>query len=384
VNTVTHIGETTFRNERKRFGIRQADRRFHAFIIGKTGTGKSTLLKSMILQDIAAGRGVALFDPHGDLVADVIERLPAARRRDTVHLDTPAGNWTFNPLADVPAGQEALAVAELVEVFKKIWTDEWGPRLEHLFRHVLFTLLEVPNATLADAQPLLTDRTHRRGVVSRLTNEDVRAFWQGEFEAMSPAFRAVVTAPLLNKLGAFLTDVRLRTILTSANSSFDLRAIMDEGHVLLVNLSRGQIGEGPAMLLGALLVAKIGLAGLARASQRESERRDFVLYLDEAHIYATRSLATMFSELRKYRVPLVLASQYLGQFETDVRDAVLGNVGTLISFRVGADDAQRLSREFMPTFAPEDLVRLPNRQIYLRLMIDGEVSKPFSAITLPA
>lgn len=352
------------------------------YVIGKTGTGKSTLLKTMILQDILAGRGLGLFDPHGDLTNEILALAREHGRDNIVYLDTPNANWTFNPLSRVAVGHEALAVAELIEVFKKIWTDEWGPRLEHLLRNVLFTLFEAPDATLADVHPLLTDRKYRERVAQSLHNSEVRDFWLTEYAGYSPAFRAVVTAPLQNKLGALLTDPRLRSIITAEKSSFDLESIMDEGQVLLVNLSRGQIGEGPAMLLGALLAASIGLEGLARADRPEHERRDFCLYLDEFQMFATQSFATMLAELRKYRVALVLANQYLGQLEPEVRDAVVGNVGTTISFRVSAADAGYIARELAPTFSPEDLIALPNHNICLRLMIDGEISRPFSASTV--
>ncbi len=379
---ITFFAETNHRGVRTRFGIRQADRCFHTYVIGKTGTGKSTLLKTMTAQDVASGRGFALFDPHGDLATEVLTAIPASRRADVIHLDTPAGNWTFNPLAGVEPGQEALAVAELIEVFRKIWTEDWGPRLEHLLRNVLFTLLEVPGSTLADVHPLLTDQDHRKGIAHSLRNVDVKEFWLREFNWYSPAFRAVVVAPLQNKLGALLTDPRLNAIITGEGSSFDLNDVMDGGKILLVNLSRGQIGEGPAMMLGALLAARIGLAGMARAKRAEADRRDFYLYLDEFQMFATRSLATMLSELRKYRVSLILANQYLSQLDVQVRDAVVGNVGTLICFRVSAADASYLARELDPVFAPVDLVGLPNHHIYLRLMIDAQVSRPFSATTL--
>ncbi len=380
-SSITYFAMTNHRNVKQLFGIRQADRRSHMYVVGKTGTGKSTLLKAMVLQDVAAGRGLALFDPHGDLAEEVLSRVPAARRADVIYLDTPRGNWTFNPLHGVRSGQEALATAELIEVFKKIWVDEWGPRLEHLLRNVLFTLLEVPGATLADVHDLLTDRTHREQTARSLRNQDVREYWLGEYAGYSPAFRAVVIAPLQNKLGAFLTDPRLHAIIAAERNSFDLDAVMDGGKILLVNLSRGQIGEGPAMVLGALLAARIGLQGLARADRPEAERRDFHLYLDEFQMFATRSLVSMLAELRKYRVCLILANQYLGQLDMAVRDAVLGNVGTLVCFRVSADDATHLARELEPVFKPVDLITLPNRHIYLRLMIDGQVSKAFSAET---
>ncbi|MEQ1758729.1 MAG: type IV secretion system DNA-binding domain-containing protein [Vicinamibacterales bacterium] len=380
-SNITYFAVTNARNTRRPFGIKQADRRFHTYAIGKTGTGKSTLLKNMVLQDVRNGRGLALFDPHGDLVEEVLSCVPEHRREDVVYLDTPRGSWTFNPLSGVKLGQEALATAELIEAFKKIWIDDWGPRLEHLLRNVLFTLMELPGATLADINRLLTDRDYNQSTARTLTNADVREFWLREFSGYSPAFRAVVTAPLQNKLGAMLTDPRMHAIIGAEKTSFDLNAVMDEGKILLVNLSRGQIGEGPAMMLGALLAARIGLAGLARADRPETERRDFHLYLDEFQMFATMSLATMLAELRKYRVPLILANQYLGQLDADVRDAVLGNVGTLVCFRVSADDAAHLAREMAPVFEPVDLIQLPNHHIYLRLMIDGQVSKPFSAET---
>ena len=379
---VTYFAETNHRGQRTRFGVKQDDRRFHTYVVGKTGTGKSTLLKTMILQDVASGRGLALFDPHGDLAFDVLAALPANRRRNVVYLDTPNGNWTFNPLAGVEPGQEALAVAELIEVFRKIWTDEWGPRLEHLWRNVLFTLLERQRSTLADVHRLLTDKDYRNDLAETLKNVAVREYWLREFNWYSPAFRAVVTAPLQNKLGALLTDPRMNAVIAAETSSFDLNTIMDGGKVLIVNLSRGQLGEGPAMMLGALLAARIGLAGLARANRTPATRRDFLVYLDEFQMFATRSLATMLAELRKYRVSLVLANQYLGQLDLAVRDAVLGNVGTLICFRVSADDAAHLAREMDPVFQPADLINLPNHHIYLRLMIDGQVSRAFSATTI--
>ena len=255
--------------------------------------------------------------------------------------------------------------------------------MEHLLRNVVFTLLEIPGSSLGDVSRLLTDWDHRKEVATNLSNTEVRNYWLEEFSKYSPAFRAVVVAPLQNKLGAMLTDPRLRAILTAEQSSFDLRTLMDERKILLVNLSRGQIGEGPATILGALLVAGIGLAGLARADTSEEDRPDFHLYLDEFQMFATRSMATMLAELRKYRVSLTLANQYLSQLDTPIADAVLGNVGTLVSFRTSAKDAGHLAREFSPVFQADDLIGLQNFNIYLRLMINGQVSRPFSAETIP-
>jgi type IV secretory pathway TraG/TraD family ATPase VirD4 len=379
---ITYFATTNKRDPDRMFGIRQTDLRSHMYVVGKTGTGKSTLVKAMVLQDVRANRGVALFDPHGDVVQDVLEQVPRRRQSDVVYLDTPAGNWCFNPVRAVPLGQEPLAVAELIEAFRKIWTDDWGPRLEHLLRNVLFTLFETPGATLADVAQLLADRKQREEVVATLANQEVRAFWRDEYARYSPAFRAVVIAPLQNKLGALLTDPRVRKIVTAPRDSFDLDATMDNRKILLVNLSRGRIGEGPATVLGALLAARIGLTGLARADRPESDRQDFHVYMDEFQMFATLSLATMLAQLRKYRVALILANQYLGQLDPEVRDAVLGNVGTIVSFRVSAQDAAHLAREFEPKFEAVDLIGLPNHNIYLKLMIDGQVSQPFSAQTL--
>lgn len=379
---IAFFAKTTFRNAGIPVGIRTADRRSHMYVIGKTGTGKSTLLKTLVLQDIAAGRGLALLDPHGDLAEEIAKRISPERRDDFVYLDVPnpALGWRFNPLGGIPKPQRALCVANMVEVFKKIWTDEWGPRLEHLLRNVIWTLLENDGSSFADIPRLLLDRDYRTAATKNVTNEIVRDYWQKEFSGYSPAFRAVVTAPLLNKVGAFLSDPILRSILSAPRSSVDFEKAMDTGKVVTVNLAKGKLGEGPSGLLGCLLVSHLSQLALKRADQPAAERRDFFLYLDEFQNFATLSVATMLSELRKYRLNMVLAHQYLSQLEPEVRDAVFGNVGTFVSFRVGAVDGPVIAREFEPTINPEDLVGLPNFQIYLRLMVNGEVSRGFSAM----
>lgn len=382
---IMYFARTTHRNVGRRFGIKREDRRSHMLVIGKTGTGKSTLLKTLVSQDLLRGEGLALFDPHGDLAESILSLVPRTREGDLIYLDVPntTKEWFFNPLAGIATDKKALAAAGMVEVFKKLWPDDWGPRLEHLLRNVIFTLLDTDGATLGDIPRLLSDREWRREVVRHVTNEEVRAFWKDEYERYSQAFRAVVAAPLQNKIGVFLTDPLLARILKGERSSFDLREVMDHGKILLVNLAKGKIGEGPAALLGSLLVSSLSLAAFGRSEVPQEERRDFFVYLDEFHTFATLSLTTMLSELRKYHVGLILAHQYFSQLETDIRDAVLGNAGTLISFRVGALDAPLLAREFSPVFEADDLLSLPNFHIYLKLMIDGEVSKPFSAMTIP-
>ena len=381
---ITYFAQTTHRNRGVPFGIRRGDRRSHMYLIGRTGVGKSTLLKTLILHDLASGEGFALFDPHGDLAAEVVARIPASRRDDLLYLNVPdpTCRFHFNPFAGVAPESRALAAAGLIEVMQKLWADDWGPRLEHLLRNVAFTLLETPGASFGDIPRLLGDKDYRARVTRGVSNEVVRVFWEKEFAGYSAAFRAVVTAPLLNKVGAFLIDPRLHAILTGPRSSFDLGRIMDEGKILVVNLAKGRIGEGPAALLGSLLVSHLSLAGLARADRPEEARRDFYLYLDEFHTFGTLTLATMLSELRKYRLNLILAHQYLGQLAPEIRDAVFGNVGTFVAFRVGALDAAIVARELAPTFEADDLLALPNYHIYLRLMVEGEVGRAFSGSTL--
>jgi len=269
-----------------------------------------------------------------------------------------------------------------LDVFQKIWADSWGPRLEHILRNALLALLDQPNATLAGVLQLLSEKSFRQQAMARVANRQVREFWLQEYEKYPARFRAEAIAPIQNKVGAFLADPVLHRILTQEHSSFDLRAVMDEGRILLVNLAKGKIGEGPAALLGSLLVARIGLTALSRSEPAEENRRPFFLYLDEFQNFTTLSLANMLSELRKYRVGLVLAHQYLSQVQEEIRDAILGNVGTTISFRVGSADAEILGKEFYPEVAALDLMDLSNYQIYLKLMVDRVVSRPFGGETV--
>jgi hypothetical protein len=381
---ITYFARTNFRNEGRSFGIRRADRLSHMYVIGKTGTGKSTLFETLVRQDLANGEGFALLDPHGDLYEKVKEAIPKERQDTIVDFDIPDPSQPirFNPLSGVPPEKRSLAVAGLISAFERQWHDSWGVRMEHVLRNSLFALLEAGRATLADIPRLLEVDGFRRQVLGRVANRQARAFFEGEYARYPFPMRSQVIAPILNKMGAFLADPFLYRILVSPESSFDLRHLMDEGGVLLVNLAKGKIGEGPANLLGSLLVASIGLAGLSRAELPAPRRQPFFVYLDEFQTFASLSLAGMLSELRKYGVGLVLANQYLGQLAPEIRDAVLGNVGTLVAFRVGAADAPLLSREFAPVFGAEDLLSLPNHSIYLKLVTDGILSRPFSAETI--
>lgn len=383
-NDITFFATTDYHHQTKRFGIKQTDRRAHAYLIGKTGTGKSTLLEMLIRQDVAAGRGLALLDPHGDLVARVLACVPPERQSDLIYFDASDASHplAFNPLESIAPSKRPLAASGMLSVFKNIWADSWGPRLEHILRNALLALLDQPQATLADVAKLLDDRAFRKNAAAYVQNSVVQDFWLKEYEGYPHRLRAEAIAPLQNKVGAFLANPILQGILTQQRSAFRLRQVMDEGKIFLVNLAKGKLGEDVSALLGSLLVSRMHLAALSRADVPEADRRDFYLYLDEFHTFTTLSLAEMLSELRKYRLSLILAHQYLTQLDPKIRDAVLGNVGTMIAFRIGATDAGLLSPEFHPEFTASDLVSLPNYRIYLKLMIDGAISRPFSARTL--
>ena len=384
MHPVIHLGRIDYRNDNRLFGIKHEDRFSHVYVIGKTGTGKSTLLETMALQDLECGNGFALIDPHGDLVARIAARTPASQRNRVVYLNTtdPAQPYGYNPLRHVSEDRIALAASGMMDVFKKMWPEAWGVRMEHILRNVLMALLEQPNATLHDVLRMFSDNAFRKDVAKSLRNETVRTFLLAEFERFSFGYRSDGTAPIQNKVGAFLADPLLNRILTAPEKDLHIRRIMDQGQVLLVNLAKGHIGEDSSSLLGGLLVTTIGLAAFSRADTAPDKRRDFFVYIDEFQSFTTLALANMLSELRKYRVGFTVAHQYLHQLEPDVRHAVLGNVGSIISFRVGTEDASYLVREFQPKFGELDLLQLPNFKIYLKLMIEGTPSTPFSAAAL--
>lgn len=382
MQTITCLGHVNHRSDRRRFGIKCEDRFLHAYIVGKTGTGKSTLIGNMAAEDLQAGKGFVLIDPHGDLVERTY-REAAQVGREVIYLDAadPSQPYGYNPLRHVRPDRIPLAASGLLEVFKKMWSDAWGVRMEHILRNALYALLEQKDATLSDIPRLFRDQTYRKRIAASLQNEPVRLFWEKEFERYSFAYRADGVASIQNKIGAFLADPVMRRILTNPKELVSLRRIMDEGKVLLVNLGKGKIGEDSSALLGGLLVTTIGLAAYSRADTALESRRGFFVYVDEFQNFTTLAVANMLSELRKYRVGLTMAHQYLHQLEPEIRHAVLGNAGTLISFRLGAEDAGYISREFDGRFEIGDLLNLENHHIYLKLMIDGQPSRPFSAHT---
>lgn len=380
---ISCFARTNHHTSNRLFGIKQADRLLHMYLIGKTGVGKSTLLETLARQDLEAGRGFALLDPHGDLVEKVAQAAGKGRNQ-VVYLNAPdsACPYGYNPLRRVRDDKIPLAVSGFLETLKKLWPDAWGVRMEHVLRNTLYALLEQEDARLPDILRLYRDEAFRRLIAARLRNETVRRFWQYEFENYHFRQRADAVAPIQNKVGALLADPTLYRILVEPKIDIRVRPLMDQGGILLVNLAKGQLGEDSAHLLGGLLVSTLGLAAFSRADDPPETRRPFILYLDEFQNFTTLMLANMMSELRKFGVGLVLAHQYMHQLEPDIRHAVLGNAATLISFRVGAEDAPILAKEFQPTFDVEDLLNLPNHAIYLKLMIDGTPSRPFSATTI--
>ncbi len=352
------------------------------YVIGKTGVGKSTLIETLAKQDLAAGRGFALIDPHGDLVERVAQDAVARGQDRVAYLNAPDGDQPFgyNPLRRVRDDKIPLAASGLIETLRKLWPDAWGVRMEHVLRNSLYALLEQEEARLPDILRLYADEKFRKSITRSIRNDIVRRFWLYEFEQYHFRQKADTVAPIQNKLGALLSDPTLHRILVKPQIDLKFRSMMDKGDVLLVNVSKGRLGEDSALLLGSLVLSTLSLAALSRADS--DERRPYFIYVDEFQSFTTLMLANMLPELRKYGVGLTLANQHLAQIEPEIRSAVLGNAGTLISFRVGAEDAPYLAREFQPKFEVEDLLNLPNRHIYLKLMIDGTPSRPFSADTV--
>lgn len=381
---ISYFATTKSRPPQRQFGIRQRDRLSHMYVIGKTGVGKSTLMELLALQDLMAGRGFALIDPHGDLAERVYASAPEHLRERITYLNVPDPQQPFgyNPLRRVRDDKIPLAAAGLLETLRKLWPLAWGVRMEHVLRNSLYALLEREDSTLLDILRLYANDGYRRTVVRGIRNPVVKRFWLDEFEKYPYRLRAEAVAPIQNKLGALLADPMLFRVLVAPASDIRFRTLMDEGRVLLVNLSKGQLGEDASTLLGGLLVSTIGLAAFSRADAQLGSRRPFYLYVDEFQTFTTLSFVNMVAELRKNAVGLVLAHQHLHQLEPEIRHAVLGNAGSLLSFRVGAEDAAVLAREFFRTFDVEDLVSLPNRDLYLKLMIEGTPSRPFSARTL--
>lgn len=385
---ITFFAKTNFRNQNVKFGIKSSDRQRHVYVIGKTGMGKTTLLENMVMQDIASGAGLAYIDPHGDTAEKLIKAIPANRINDVVYFNPADTEFpiAFNILESVSEDKKHLVASGMMGVFKKIWPDVWSARMEYILSNALLALLDYPGSTMMGVNRMMSDKKYRQRVYEKIKDPVVKGFWLEEFETWEDRFRKEAVAAIQNKVGQFLSSFLIRNIVGQTKSTINMRDIMDNNKILIVNLSKGRIGEDAMRLLGGMIVTKIQLAAMERVDMPEEERKNFYLTVDEFQNFVTESFANILSEARKYRLNLLVAHQYINQLVVDsnsvVRDAIFGNVGTIIAFRVGAEDAEFLEKEFEPVFMMNDIVNLPKYNIYLKLMIDGIAGNAFSATAL--
>ena len=384
MDDITIFAKTNFRNRQTRFGIKNDDRRRHMYIIGKTGMGKTNLLETMVVSDIRAGKGVGVVDPHGEFAERILDFVPENRLDDVIYFNPADIDWpiAFNPLERIDIEHRHLVASGIMGVFKKIWPDVWSARMEYILNNSLLSLLEYPSSTLLGIMRMFSDKEYRGKITENLEDPIIKAFWLNEFAKYTQRLETEAVAAIQNKVGQFVSNPLIRNIIGQNHSAFDIRKVMDEGKILIINLAKGKIGEDNSALLGALMITKLQLAAMSRVDTEEKKRRDFYLYVDEFQNFSTESFANILSEARKYRLDLILAHQYIEQLDEKVQAAIFGNVGTLTCFRVGAEDAEFLEKEFLPEFSATDLVNLSKYGVYLKLMIDGVASKPFSAETL--
>jgi CxxC-x17-CxxC domain-containing protein len=391
---INYFAETTFRNQKKRFGIKTDDRRRHVYAVGKTGMGKTEMIVNMAIQDIQSGRGVGFIDPHGEASEKLLDFIPSNRVNDVIYFNPADMDYpiAFNVMEQVDTEHRHLVAAGLMGVFKKIWPDVWSARMEYILNNCVLALLEYPGATLLGINRMLADVDYRKKIIERIQDPVVKSFWVQEFSRYTQRYETEATAAIQNKIGQFISNPLVRNIIGQVKTLIDMRKAMDEQKIIIANISKGRIGEDNSRLLGALVITKLQLAAMSRVDIPEEKRKDFYLYVDEFQNFATSSFINILSEARKYRLNLTLANQYLGQLEemtamggksTQVLEAVFGNVGTIILFRIGAEDAEFLEPEFMPEFEQADLVNLGKYNIYLKLMVNGIAERPFSAQTLP-
>ena len=387
---INFFAKTNFRNRQVPFGIKTDDRRRHMYIVGKTGMGKSTMMENMAIQDIRNGKGVCFIDPHGDLVQNILNYVPKERVNDVVYfnpsdLENPIA---FNILEAVDSRYKHLVASGLMGVFTKIWASMWSARMEYILNNTILALLDSPGNTMMGIVRMYTDKKYRKKIVDGCKDPMVKSFWIEEFANYAEKYRTEAVAPIQNKVGQFLSSAVVRNIVGQPKSTIDLREIMDNQKILLLDLSKGKVGEDNSALLGAMIITKLQLAALSRVDTPEPDRKDFYLYVDEFQNFVTDSFATILSEARKYRLNLIMGHQYIAQLAPDnntkVRDAVFGNVGTMVVFRVGAADAEYLETEFEPSFTPTDIVNIPKYNVILKLMLNGVSSDPFTATGLKA
>ena len=382
---VNFFGKTEFKNKEQIFGVRNEDRRKHMYIIGKSGTGKSTLIANLAIDDMRKKRGFCVIDPHGDLSNHLLDFVPSHRVNDFIYLDPsdPTRSFAINPLEVSNESQKELVASGIVAIFKKLYGNSWGPRLEYHLRNAIISVMEMPDPTLMMVTEVLTNAAFRAKVVANIKEPTLKSYWVNEFENMTERLRAESISSILNKVGQFTSSERIRNIIGHPKSTVDIEKVMNEGKILVLNLSQGYLGEDNAALLGAMIITKIQLAAMNRVGVAEEDRKDFYLYVDEFQNFATTSFIKILSEARKYRLNLILANQYIAQIPEDVRAAIFGNAGTMMSFLIGADDARYMAREFGERFKEEDLLALGNWQSILKLSIKGMTQAPFLCYTLP-
>lgn len=389
MSDINFFAKTNFRNQERIFGIKEDDRRRHMYVIGKTGMGKTNLLENMAIQDIQNGKGVCVVDPHGEFADKMLKAVPAQRINDVVYFNPADVEYpiAFNILEAVEEDKKNLVASGMMGVFKKIWPDVWSARMEYILNNTILALLDYPGSTMLGVSRMMSDSDFRKRVYPAIKDPVVKGFWINEFDKWDDKFRKEAVAAIQNKVGQFLSSSVIRHVVGQPKSSIDLRDIMDNQKILIVNLSKGRIGEDSMRLLGGMLITKMQLAVMGRVDIPEEDRKDFYLYVDEFQNFANDSFAGILSEARKYRLSLILTHQYINQMifdgNTSMRDAIFGNVGTIVSFRVGAEDAEFLEKEFDPVFLLNDIVNLSKYQVYLKLMIDGIAGDAFSATTLP-
>ncbi len=378
---ITLLGTTNFRGNPVQFGITQQDRLYHCYIIGKAGSGKSTLMENMCYSDIIKGRGVGLIDPHGEFAEKLLDYIPRDRIKDVVYINPSDIDWpvAFNIIEEVSPEMRHIVKSGLMSVFKKIWPDVWSARMEYILSNTILALLEYPGATLLSINRMLSDKHYRKTVLNHVTDAVVKSFWYSEFDKYNEKFQTEAIAPIQNKVGQFISNPLIRNIIGQVDTKIDMRKIMDEKKILIVNLSKGLTGEENSALLGALIITKIQLAAMSRADVSTETRDPFYLYIDEFQTFSTESFANILSEARKYKLNLILAHQYINQLDDTVKDAVFGNVGNLISFRIGIEDALFLEKEFEPEIHAQDLINLPSYYFYIKMMIDNMPARPFMA-----
>lgn len=379
---ITTIGKVNFRNDNRIFGIKDKDRMNSIYCIGKSGSGKSTFLLNMAISDIQNGNSIAVIDPHGDIAEELLNHIPHDRLNEVIYFSPTEFPIPFNILRNVHTEHQHLVASGILSTFQKLYSDFWGPRMAHILFFSVLTLLEYQKATLLDIAPLLTDSDYRSKILVHIKSPQILDFWFNEFEQYSKSLRAEIIAPILNKVGIFSSSIPLRNTFGQSSKGIDMADIMN-GKIFIANISKGRLGEEPSKLIGSILLTSMQLTALARATEPISARKPFYAYIDEAHNFITLSIADILSECRKYGLSLFLANQFLDQLEPEIKSAILANVGTIISFRVGNDDAKYLEKVFQPFFNEFDLINLPKYIMYLKLMIDGTTSQPFSAFSLP-